>query len=165
MDNISMVFQRVYLFQDTVFNNIGMGKTDASREEVIEVAKKARCYDFIMNLPNGFDTVIGEGGADLSGGEQQRISIARCMLKDAPVVILDEATASVDADNEHFIQEAISELCRGKTLIVIAYRLNTIRNANKILVIKNGKVVESGTHEELMALNGQYRNMVERQIC
>ena len=160
-----MVFQRVYLFQDTVFNNIGMGKTDASREEVIEVAKKARCYDFIMNLPNGFDTVIGEGGADLSGGEQQRISIARCMLKDAPVVILDEATASVDADNEHFIQEAISELCRGKTLIVIAYRLNTIRNANKILVIKNGKVVESGTHEELMALNGQYRNMVERQIC
>ena len=165
MDNISMVFQRVYLFQDTVFNNIAMGKTDASREEVIEVAKKARCYDFIMNLPNGFDTVIGEGGADLSGGEQQRISIARCMLKDAPVVILDEATASVDADNEHFIQEAISELCRGKTLIVIAHRLNTIRNANKILVIKNGKVVESGTHEKLMALNGQYRNMVERQIC
>ena len=165
MDNISMVFQRVYLFQDTVFNNIAMGKTDASREEVIEVAKKARCYDFIMNLPNGFDTVIGEGGADLSGGEQQRISIARCMLKDAPIVILDEATASVDADNEHFIQEAISELCRGKTLIVIAHRLNTIRNANKILVIKNGKVAESGTHEELMALKGQYWDMVERQTC
>ena len=160
-----MVFQRVYLFQDTVFNNIAMGKTDASREEVIEVAKKARCYDFIMNLPNGFDTVIGEGGTDLSGGEQQRISIARCMLKDAPVVILDEATASVDADNEHFIQEAISELCRGKTLIVIAHRLNTIRNANKILVIKNGKVSESGTHEELMALKGQYWDMVERQTC
>ena len=165
MDNISMVFQRVYLFQDTVFNNIAMGKTDASREEVIEVAKKARCYDFIMNLPNGFDTVIGEGGADLSGGEQQRISIARCMLKDAPIVILDEATASVDADNEHFIKEAISELCRGKTLIVIAHRLNTIRNANKILVIKNGKVAESGTHEELMALKGQYWDMVERQTC
>ena len=165
MDNISMVFQRVYLFQDSVFNNIAMGKTNATREEVIEVAKKARCYDFIMNLPNGFDTVIGEGGADLSGGEQQRISIARCMLKDAPVVILDEATASVDADNEHFIQEAISELCRGKTLIVIAHRLNTIRNANKILVIKNGKVAESGTHEELMTLKGQYWDMVERQIC
>ncbi len=165
MDNISMVFQRVYLFQDTVFNNIAMGKTNATREEVIEVAKKARCYDFIMNLPNGFDTVIGEGGADLSGGEQQRISIARCMLKDAPVVILDEATASVDADNEHFIQEAISELCRGKTLIVIAHRLNTIRNANKILVIKNGKVAESGTHEELMTLKGQYWDMVERQAC
>lgn len=163
MDNISMVFQRVYLFQDTVFNNIAMGRTNASREEVIEVAKKARCYDFIMKLPNGFDTVIGEGGADLSGGEQQRISIARCMLKNAPIVILDEATASVDADNEHFIQEAISELCRGKTLIVIAHRLNTIRNANKILVIKNGQIVESGTHEELIAKGGEYSVMVSKQ--
>lgn len=165
MDNISMVFQRVYLFQDTVFNNIAMGKTDASREEVIEVAKKARCYDFIMKLPNGFDTVIGEGGADLSGGEQQRISIARCMLKDAPIVILDEATASVDADNEHFIQEAISELCRGKTLIVIAHRLNTIRNANKILVIKNGQIIESGTHDELIAKGGEYSVMVSKQTA
>jgi ATP-binding cassette subfamily B protein len=163
MDNISMVFQRVYLFQDTVFNNIAMGRTNATREEVIEVAKKARCYDFIMKLPNGFDTVIGEGGADLSGGEQQRISIARCMLKDAPIVILDEATASVDADNEHFIQEAISELCRGKTLIVIAHRLNTIRNANKILVIKNGQIVESGSHDELMAANKEYAMMVSKQ--
>ena len=140
-----------------------MGKTNASREEVIEVAKKARCYDFIMQLPNGFDTVIGEGGADLSGGEQQRISIARCMLKDAPIVILDEATASVDADNEHFIQEAISELCHGKTLIVIAHRLNTIRNASRILVIRDGQIVESGTHNELMDKSGQYKNMVERQ--
>ena len=165
MDNISMVFQRVYLFQDTVFNNIAMGRTNATREEVIEVAKKARCYDFIMKLPNGFDTVIGEGGADLSGGEQQRISIARCMLKDAPIVILDEATASVDADNEHFIQEAISELCRGKTLIVIAHRLNTIRNANKILVIKNGQIVESGTHDELIANGGEYKTMVEKQTA
>ena len=163
MDNISMVFQRVYLFQDTIFNNIAMGKTDATREEVIEVAKKARCYDFIMKLPNGFDTVIGEGGADLSGGEQQRISIARCMLKDAPIVILDEATASVDADNEHYIQEAISELCRGKTLIVIAHRLNTIRNADMILVIENGSVVEQGRHEDLMKLNGLYAKFVERQ--
>ena len=165
MDNISMVFQRVYLFQDTVFNNIAMGRTNATREEVIEVAKKARCYDFIMKLPNGFDTVIGEGGADLSGGEQQRISIARCMLKDAPIVILDEATASVDADNEHFIQEAISELCRGKTLIVIAHRLNTIRNANKILVIKNGQIVESGSHNELIAKGGEYKTMVEKQTA
>ncbi len=165
MDNISMVFQRVYLFQDTVFNNIAMGRTNATREEVIEVAKKARCYDFIMKLPNGFDTVIGEGGADLSGGEQQRISIARCMLKDAPIVILDEATASVDADNEHFIQEAISELCRGKTLIVIAHRLNTIRNANKILVIKNGQIVESGSHEELMSKGGEYSVMVSKQTA
>ncbi len=163
MDNISMVFQRVYLFQDTIYNNIAMGKTNATREEVIEVAKKARCYDFIMQLPDGFDTVIGEGGADLSGGEQQRISIARCMLKDAPIVILDEATASVDADNEHFIQEAISELCRGKTLIVIAHRLNTIRNASRIMVIKNGQIVESGTNEELLAKDGQYKNMVIRQ--
>ncbi|MBQ4497597.1 MAG: ABC transporter ATP-binding protein [Spirochaetaceae bacterium] len=165
MDNISMVFQRVYLFQDTVFNNIAMGKTDATREEVIEVAKKARCYDFIMQLPNGFDTVIGEGGADLSGGEQQRISIARCMLKDSPIVILDEATASVDADNEHFIQEAISELCRGKTLIVIAHRLNTIRNADKILVIKNGQIVEGGTHNELMSQGKEYSQMVEKQTA
>ena len=165
MDNISMVFQRVYLFQDTVFNNIAMGRTNATREEVIEVAKKARCYDFIMKLPDGFDTVIGEGGADLSGGEQQRISIARCMLKDAPIVILDEATASVDADNEHFIQEAISELCRGKTLIVIAHRLNTIRNANKILVIKNGQIVESGTHDQLIAANGEYALMVSKQTA
>ena len=163
MNTISMVFQRVYLFQDTVFNNIAMGKTDATREEVIAVAKKARCYDFIMQLPDGFDTVIGEGGADLSGGEQQRISIARCMLKDAPLVILDEATASVDADNEHFIQEAISELCRGKTLIVIAHRLNTIRNASKILVIKDGRIAESGTHAELMARQSHYRRMVEQQ--
>ena len=163
MDNISMVFQRVYLFQDTIFNNIAMGKTNATREEVIEVAKKARCYDFIMQLPDGFDTVIGEGGASLSGGEQQRISIARCMLKDAPIVILDEATASVDADNEHFIQEAISELCQGKTLIVIAHRLNTIRNADKILVIKNGQIVESGKHTQLMKLGGEYKTMVEKQ--
>lgn len=163
MDNISMVFQRVYLFRDTIYNNIAMGKTNATREEVIEVAKKARCYDFIMQLPDGFDTVIGEGGADLSGGEQQRISIARCMLKDAPIVILDEATASVDADNEHFIQEAISELCRGKTLIVIAHRLNTIRNASRILVIKEGQIVEAGTHDELMEKGDQYKNMVEKQ--
>ncbi len=163
MDNISMVFQRVYLFQDTIFNNIAMGKTNATREEVIEVAKKARCYDFIMQLPDGFDTVIGEGGASLSGGEQQRISIARCMLKDAPIVILDEATASVDADNEHFIQEAISELCQGKTLIVIAHRLNTIRNADKILVIKNGQIVEGGKHTQLMKLGGEYKTMVEKQ--
>jgi len=164
MDNISMVFQRVYLFQDSIFNNIAMGKTNATFEEVVEVAKKARCYDFIMQLPNGFDTVIGEGGASLSGGEQQRISIARCMLKDAPIVILDEATASVDADNEHFIQEAISELCKGKTLIVIAHRLNTIRNADKIFVINNGQIAECGNHTELMSKNGQYASMVSRQI-
>lgn len=160
MDHISMVFQRVYLFQDTVYNNISMGRPDASREEVIEAAKKARCYDFIMKLPDGFDTVIGEGGATLSGGEQQRISIARCILKDAPIIILDEATASVDADNESYIQEAISELCRGKTLLVIAHRLNTIRHADEILVIADGRITECGTHEELMRQHGVYESFV-----
>lgn len=161
MDNISMVFQRVYLFQDTIYNNISMGRPDAGREEVIEAAKKARCYDFIMALPDGFDTVIGEGGASLSGGEKQRLSIARCILKDAPIVILDEATANVDVDNESYIQQAISELCRGKTLLVIAHRLNTIRNADQINVISEGTVVQSGNHEQLIEQDGIYRNFVK----
>jgi ATP-binding cassette subfamily B protein len=160
MAHISMVFQRVYLFQDTIYNNISMGRPDASREEVIEAAKKARCYDFIMALPKGFDTMVGEGGETLSGGEKQRISIARCILKDAPIIILDEATASVDADNEVYIQQAISELCKGKTLIVIAHRLNTIRNADKILVIADGEIAQAGTHEELMHVCGTYRAFV-----
>lgn len=160
MNHVSMVFQRVYLFQDTIYNNISMGRPDATKEEVIEAAKKARCYDFIMALPHGFDTVIGEGGDTLSGGEKQRISIARCILKDAPIVILDEATASVDVDNESYIQEAISELCRGKTLLVIAHRLNTIRDADQILVIANGEIVQSGTHDELMHSKGIYQKFV-----
>lgn len=160
MDHISMVFQRVYLFQDTIYNNISMGRPDASRSEVIEAAKKARCYDFITALPDGFDTVVGEGGATLSGGEKQRISIARCILKDAPIVILDEATASVDADNESYIQQAISELCAGKTLLVIAHRLNTIRHADKILVIADGRIAQQGTHEELMEKGGIYKNFL-----
>ncbi len=161
MDNISMVFQRVYLFQDTIANNISIGRPDATREEVIEAAKKARCYDFIMQLPEGFDTVIGEGGASLSGGEKQRISIARCILKDSPIVILDEATASVDADNERAIQEAISELCKDKTLLVIAHRLKTIKDADQILLISDGEIRERGTHDELMSIGGQYAHMVE----
>jgi ATP-binding cassette subfamily B protein len=160
MSHISMVFQRVYLFQDTIYNNISMGRPDAAEAEVIEAAKKARCYDFIMALPQGFKTVIGEGGATLSGGEKQRISIARCILKDAPIIILDEATASVDADNESYIQEAISELCRGKTLLVIAHRLNTIRHADKILVIADGTVAQEGSHDQLMAQGGIYRDFV-----
>ena len=160
MNHISMVFQRVYLFQDTIYNNISMGRPDATREEVMEAAKKARCYDFIMALPDGFETMVGEGGETLSGGEKQRISIARCILKDAPIVILDEATASVDADNESYIQEAINELCRGKTLLVIAHRLNTIRGADQILVIANGKVAQSGTHEELIQAGGIYKDFV-----
>lgn len=160
MNHISMVFQRVYLFQDTIYNNISIGRPNASETEVIEAAKKARCYDFIMTLPDGFQTVVGEGGETLSGGEKQRISIARCILKDAPIVILDEATASVDADNESYIQQAISELCKGKTLLVIAHRLNTIRSADKILVIADGRIAQQGTHDELMSTGGIYRNFV-----
>lgn len=164
MSNISMVFQRVYLFQDTVYNNIAMGRPEASQEEVIAAAKKARCYEFISKLENGFDTVIGEGGATLSGGERQRISIARCILKDAPIVILDEATASIDADNERLIQEAISELCKGKTLMVIAHRLNTIKDADQILLVSEGHIAERGTHKELMDMNGIYRRFVELRL-
>ena len=160
MDQISMVFQRVYLFQDTIYNNISMGKPDATEEEVYEAARKARCYDFIMDLPDGFQTVVGEGGATLSGGEKQRISIARCILKDAPIVILDEATASVDTDNESYIQEAISELVKGKTLLVIAHRLNTIQNADQILVIDNGQIAQQGNHEELLKQPGIYQDFV-----
>ena len=163
MDKISMVFQRVYLFKDTIYNNIIIGRPDATREEVIEAAKKARCYDLIMSFPEGFDTVIGEGGASLSGGEKQRLSIARCILKDSPIVILDEATASVDADNECAIQEAISELCKNKTLLVIAHRLKTIRDADQILVISDGKIIERGNHEKLMEKDGVYAHMVSVQ--
>ncbi|MCR5405247.1 MAG: ABC transporter ATP-binding protein/permease [Lachnospiraceae bacterium] len=163
MNRISMVFQRVYLFKDTVYNNIAIGRPNATKDEVEEAAKKARCYDFIMQLPEGFDTVIGEGGASLSGGEKQRISIARCILKDSPIVILDEATASVDADNERAIQEAISELCKDKTLLVIAHRLKTIRDADRILVVSDGQIVESGTHGTLMEANGTYAHMVSLQ--
>lgn len=161
MNEISMVFQRVYLFQDTIYNNISMGKPNATKEEVYEAAKKARCYDFIMKLPNGFNTVVGEGGTTLSGGEKQRISIARCILKDAPIVILDEETASVDMDNESYIQEAINELVKGKTLLVIAHRLNTIQSANQIIVVNDGKIAQIGTHVELMKTGGIYRDFVD----
>ena len=163
MDQISMVFQRVYLFKDTIYNNIAMGRPDATREEVVEAAKKARCYDLIRSLPEGFDTVIGEGGASLSGGEKQRISIARCILKDSPIVILDEATASVDADNERAIQEAISELCKNKTLLVIAHRLKTIKDADQILVVSDGRIIERGNHDKLMKEDGTYARMVSVQ--
>ena len=163
MDKISMVFQRVYLFKDTIYNNIIIGRPDATREEVIEATKKARCYDLIMSFPKRFDTVIGEGGASLSGGEKQRLSIARCILKDSPIVILDEATASVDADNECAIQEAISELCKNKTLLVIAHRLKTIKDADQILVVSNGKIIERGNHEKLMKKDGVYAHMVSVQ--
>ena len=158
MAQISMVFQKVYLFDDTIYNNIAMGRQNATYDEVVEAAKKARCYEFIMRLPYGFDTRVGEGGASLSGGEKQRLSIARCILKDAPIIILDEATASVDADNEYYIQEAMSELCKDKTVLVIAHRLNTILSADKIIVLEKGKIVEEGNHETLMQVNGRYRS-------
>ncbi|MBS6641841.1 MAG: ATP-binding cassette domain-containing protein, partial [Clostridiaceae bacterium] len=165
MDHISMVFQRVYLFQDTIYNNISMGRPDASREEVVEAAKKARCYDFIMKLPDGFDTVIGEGGATLSGGEKQRISIARCLLKDAPIIIFDEATANVDPENEDLLQKAMEALTREKTVLMIAHRLKTVRNADQILVLDQGRIVQRGTHNELIAQDGIYRDFVSERTA
>lgn len=161
LTNISMVFQNVYLFNDTVRSNILFGKPDATEEEMIEAAKKARCHEFITALPNGYDTVIGEGGGTLSGGEKQRISIARAILKNAPVIILDEATASIDPENEHLIQQAISELTRGKTVITIAHRLATIEQADQILVIDDGAVVQQGTHSSLVNVPGKYKEFVD----
>ena len=161
LSNISMVFQNVYLFHDTVRNNICFGKPDATEEEMIAAAKKACCHDFIMALPEGYDTVIGEGGGSLSGGEKQRISIARAILKNAPIIILDEATASVDPENEHLIQAAISELTKGKTIVTIAHRLATIEQADQILVVDDGQIVQRGTHTELVAVPGKYKDFVD----
>ncbi len=161
LSNMSMVFQNVYLFNDTIRNNICFGKPDATEDEMIAAAKKACCHDFIMALPDGYDTVIGEGGSSLSGGEKQRISIARAILKDAPIIILDEATASVDPENEHLIQAAISELTKGKTIVTIAHRLATIEQADQILVVDDGQIVQSGTHSELANVPGRYKDFVD----
>ena len=160
MSNFSMVFQNVYLFNDSIENNIKFGKPAASHEEVVAAAKAARCHEFIMALPDGYDTVIGEGGATISGGERQRLSIARAMLKDAPIVILDEATANVDPENEAELQAAIEALTGGKTIIMIAHRLKTVRHANQILVVDHGRIVQHGTHDQLIRQKGIYADFI-----
>ncbi len=160
MKNVSMVFQNVYLFADTIENNIKFGKADATREEVVEAAKRACCHEFIMALPDGYNTKIDEGGASLSGGEKQRISIARALIKDAEIVIFDEATANVDPENEDRLQNAIEELTKDKTVIMIAHRLKTVRNAEKILVLSDGKIAQEGKHDELIKEAGIYADFV-----
>ena len=161
---IAMVFQNVYLFQDTIYNNIIFGDENATYEDVVVACKKARCYDFIMELPEGFETVVGEGGLSFSGGERQRISIARAILKDAPIILLDEATASIDPDNELEIQEAINALVENKTILTIAHKLSCVKNADKILVLNNGKLEESGKHEELLENGGLYASLWEKRV-
>lgn len=160
MKNFSFVFQNVYLFADTIANNIAFGRENATREEIVTAAKKACCHDFIMSLPDGYDTVIGEGGASISGGEKQRISIARAIMKNAPIIILDEATANVDPENEKELVEAIDALTKGKTIIMIAHRLKTVRNADQIVVVDSGKIAQLGTHTQLMQEGGIYKNFV-----
>ncbi len=160
MENFSFVFQRVYLFEDTIANNIRFGRPEASMEDVIAAAKKACCHDFIMGLPDGYETVVGEGGATLSGGEKQRIAIARAIMKNAPIIILDEATANVDPENEKELTQAIENLTKEKTIIMIAHRLKTVRHADQIVVIDKGKIVQQGKHDELMEQDGIYKNFV-----
>lgn len=160
MENFSFVFQRVYLFEDTIANNIRFGRPEAGMDEVIAAAKKAACHDFIMSLPDGYETVIGEGGASLSGGEKQRIAIARAIMKDAPVIVLDEATANVDPENEKELTQAIENLTKQKTIIMIAHRLKTVRNADQILVVDQGRIVQKGKHDELMKQDGIYKNFI-----
>jgi ATP-binding cassette subfamily B protein len=159
LKNISMVFQKVYLFHDTIESNLRFGNPRPHRKKSLKPQRNP-CYDFIMELPDGFQTMIGEGGSTLSGGEKQRISIARAILKNAPIVILDEATASIDPENEHLIQRALTELTVGKTVIVIAHRLATIENADQILVIDGGRVVQKGTHQQLIRQDGLYQRFI-----
>ena len=161
MENFAFVFQSVYLFADTIENNIKFGRQDASHEEVVEAAKKACCHEFIMKLPDGYNTVIGEGGASLSGGEKQRISIARAIMKDAPIIILDEATANVDPENEKELVDAVEALTKEKTIIMIAHRLKTVRHADQIAVVDKGRIAQLGTHEQLMAQEGIYKRFID----
>jgi ATP-binding cassette subfamily B protein len=163
MRNISMVFQNVYLFSDTVENNIKFGHPDATHEQVVEAAKKACCHDFIMQLPDGYETVLEEGGGSLSGGERQRLSIARAILKDSPIIILDEATANVDPENEDRLQAAIEALMKDKTIIMIAHRLKTVRKADQILVLDGGHIVQRGTHAELAKQDGIYSRFISQR--
>ena len=165
MKNFSIVFQDVVLFNNTIMENIRVGKKDATDEEVIAAAKAAQCDEFISKLSDGYQTVIGENGSTLSGGECQRLSIARALLKDAPVILLDEATASLDVDNETEIQNAISRLVKGKTVLIIAHRMRTVEAADNIVVLSDGIVAENGTHEELMKENGLYRRLVDLQTA
>ena len=160
MSQISTVFQKVYLFNDTIYSNILFGKPEATKSDIIEAAKQAQCHDFIMSVPQGYQTVINEKGNNLSGGEKQRISIARAILKDAPIIIFDEATASIDPENEHLIQSAIDHLSEGKTMITIAHKINTIKNADQIIVLDEGQIVQRGTHQELMQEHGIYRDFL-----
>ena len=161
MDQVSMVFQKVYLFADTIENNIKFGRPDATHDQVVEAAKKACCHEFIQSLPDGYDTVIGEGGATLSGGEKQRISIARAMLKDAPIIIFDEATANVDPENEDKLQKAMEALMKDKTILMIAHRLKTVQKADQILVLDGGHIAQKGTHDELAGQDGLYRDFLD----
>ena len=159
MELVSYVSQENFLFNKTILENLKMAKEDASMDEIKEACEKASCYNFIKSLPNGYETIVGKGGANLSGGEKQRIAIARCFLKNSPIVLLDEATAYSDPDNESVIQQSIDKLIKDKTVIMVAHRLSTIVNANKIIVVDNGEVIEEGTHKQLLELNGRYKKM------
>lgn len=160
MKNISMVFQNVYLFEDTIMNNIRLAKPNASDEDIISAAKKARCHDFIKSLQKGYETKIGEAGSTLSGGEKQRIAIARAILKDAPIVILDEFTSALDVENERHILQAIDNLVQNKTVIIIAHRLETVRKADNIIVLDKGEIAQEGTHNELITQDGIYKSFI-----